>query len=178
MNYSVIKTCDIANGPGCRTVLFVSGCRNHCKNCFQPETWSFDFGQPFTEETTTYILDSLRPGYIAGLTLLGGEPFEPENQPQVLALVQRVRQELPGKSVWAFSGYTYEQISTGERYCGKVTDDLLDSLDVLVDGRYEDDKRNLMLRFRGSENQRILDMPATRASGTVTLWDDGYMQGR
>ena len=177
MNYSVIKNCDIANGPGCRVVLFVSGCTHHCPGCFQPETWSFSYGQPFTNETVAELLRLLAPGYIAGLTLLGGEPFEPENLPAVLALLRRVRAELPRKTVWAFSGYTYDQLTARTGEAGKLTDAVLDLVDVLVDGEFVEAKKNLRLRFRGSENQRILDLARTRETGELTLWDDGDMEG-
>ena len=177
MNYSVIKNCDIANGPGCRVVLFVSGCTHHCPGCFQPETWSFSYGQLFTEETVEELLRLLAPGYIAGLTLLGGEPFEPENLPAGLALLRRVRAELPRKTVWAFSGYTYDQLTARTGEAGKLTSAVLDLADVLVDGEFVEAKKNLRLRFRGSENQRILDLVKTRETGELTLWDDGDMEG-
>ena len=178
MNYSVIKPCDIANGPGCRVVLFVSGCTHHCKACFQPETWDFGYGQPFTQATTEEILRLLAPAYIAGLTLLGGEPFEPQNQPAVLSLVQQVRQTYPRKSIWAFSGYTYEQLTAWTLGPRAVTEALLGQLDVLVDGEFILALKNLNLRFRGSSNQRIIDLCKTREAGEVVLWDDGEMEGR
>ena len=177
MNYSVIKNCDIANGPGCRVVLFVSGCTHHCPGCFQPETWSFSYGQPFTNETIEELLRLLAPDYIAGLTLLGGEPFEPDNLSEILRLLRRIRTELPGKTVWAYSGYTYEQLTTRTFDTGKLTGAVLDLVDVLVDGEFVEAKKNLRLRFRGSENQRILDLAQTQETGTLTLWDDGDMEG-
>ena len=177
MNYSVIKNCDIANGPGCRIVLFVSGCTHHCKECFQPETWNFNYGQPFTQETVDEILRLLAPSYIAGLTLLGGEPFEPQNQPALLDLVRQVRAKYPHKSIWSFSGYTYEQITSWSLGPREITEELLSLLDVLVDGEFVVELKNLNLRFRGSSNQRIIDLNKTRESGTLTLWDDGDMEG-
>lgn len=178
MHYSVIKTCDIANGPGCRTVLFVSGCRHHCKDCFQPETWNFSYGEPFTQETVDTILRALAPSYIAGLTLLGGEPFEPENQGALLDLVRQVRAAYPDKSIWSFSGYTYEQITAWTLGPREVTEAFLENLDVLVDGPFVAELKNLNLRFRGSSNQRIIDLHKTREQGEVVLWDDGAMEGR
>ena len=177
MNYSVIKNCDIANGPGCRIVLFVSGCTHHCKECFQPETWNFDYGQPFTQETVDEILHLLAPAYIAGLTLLGGEPFEPQNQPALLDLVRQVRAKYPHKSIWSFSGYTYEQITSGMLGPREITEEFLSLLDVLVDGEFVLELKNLNLRFRGSSNQRIIDLNKTRETGVLTLWDDGDMEG-
>ena len=177
MNYSVIKNCDIANGPGCRIVLFVSGCTHHCKECFQPETWNFGYGQPFTQETVDEILRLLAPSYIAGLTLLGGEPFEPQNQPALLDLVRQVRAKYPHKSIWSFSGYTYEQITSWTLGPRAITEEFLSLLDVLVDGEFVVEKKNLNLRFRGSSNQRIIDLNKTRETGVLTLWDDGDMEG-
>lgn len=173
MYYGEIKNCDIANGVGVRVTLFVSGCTNHCKNCFQPQTWNFDYGQPFTKDTEDAILDMLKPGYISGLTLLGGEPFEPENQRVLVPFLHRIRRELPEKNIWSFSGFTYEELQTEGSYprC-EVTDELLSLLDVLVDGRFMEELKDISLRFRGSANQRIIDMPQTLQKGTVTLWND------
>lgn len=173
MYYSVIKNCDIANGPGVRVVLFVSGCRNHCDQCFQPQTWAFDYGQPFTQETVDTLIGLLRPHYIQGLTLLGGEPFEPENQPVLLDLVQQVRNTYGHtKDIWAFSGYTLESdLLAGRLGDVSVTRALLEQLDVLVDGRFVAALKNLNLRFRGSSNQRLIDLPKTLASGSVVLWE-------
>lgn len=173
MYYSVIKNCDIANGPGVRVVLFVSGCRNHCDQCFQPQTWAFDYGQPFTQETVDTLIGLLRPNYIQGLTLLGGEPFEPENQPVLLDLAQQVRGVYGHtKDIWAFTGYTLESdLLAGRLGDGSVTRALLEQLDVLVDGRFVAALKNLNLRFRGSSNQRLIDLPKTLASGNTVLWD-------
>ena len=168
-----IKNCDIANGEGVRVTLFVSGCTNHCKNCFQPQTWDFCYGQPFTAETEQTLLSMLAPGYINGLTLLGGEPFEPENQRALLPFLKRVRAALPQKTIWSFTGFTWEELHTdGSHPRCEVTDELLSLLDVLVDGRYEEELHDISLRFRGSRNQRIIDVPKTLACGTITLWED------
>lgn len=173
MHYGTIKNCDIANGIGVRVTLFVSGCRNKCKNCFQPETWNFQYGTPFTEETQEYILKLLEPAYITGLTLLGGEPFEAENQRDLLPFLKRVREKYPQKSIWAFSGFTLEELRNPEcRGCCEVTEEILSMLDVLVDGRFVEELKSIALRFRGSSNQRVIDMKKTRESGEITLWQD------
>jgi len=173
MHYGEIKNCDIANGPGVRVSLFVSGCTNHCEHCFQPQTWDFHYGQPFTRETEEKILDMLAPSYIKGLTLLGGEPFEPDNQRSLVSFVRRVRKLYPEKNIWAFSGFTWEELHTDTSHprC-EVTDELLRMLDVLVDGRYVEAKKNIRLRFRGSENQRLIDVKKTLEAGRVILWED------
>lgn len=171
MNYGAIKKCDIANGVGVRTVLFVSGCTHHCKGCFQPETWSFDYGERYTKETEDEIIESLKPDYVDGITLLGGEPFEPENQRELVKLLRRIKKELPKKTVWSFSGYTYEELTGDSRAVCEVTNEMLSMLDVLVDGEFVEAKRNISLRFRGSENQRLIDMNKTRKEGKIVLWD-------
>ena len=171
MNYGAIKKCDIANGVGVRTVLFVSGCTHHCKGCFQPETWNFDYGERYTKETEDEIIESLRPDYVDGITLLGGEPFEPENQRELVKLLRRIKKELPQKTVWSFSGYTYEELTGDSRAVCEVTNEMLSMLDVLVDGEFVAAKRNISLRFRGSENQRLIDMNKTRKEGKIVLWD-------
>lgn len=171
MNYGAIKKCDIANGVGVRTVLFVSGCTHHCKGCFQPETWNFDYGERYTKETEDEIIESLRPDYVDGITLLGGEPFEPENQRELVKLLRRIKKELPQKTVWSFSGYTYEELTGDSRAVCEVTTEMLSMLDVLVDGEFVEAKRNISLRFRGSENQRLIDMNKTRKEGKIVLWD-------
>ena len=173
MYYATIKNCDIANGPGVRVSLFVSGCTHHCPGCFNQEAWDFHYGQPFTEETIQTIVDMLRPAYIRGLTLLGGEPFDPRNQEAVVQLLRRIKQELPEKSIWAFSGYLFDRdILSGKLGDWEITKEYLSYLDVLVDGPFVQEKKNLMLRFRGSENQRLIDVSASLASGTVVLWQD------
>lgn len=171
MHYGEIKNCDIANGEGVRVTLFVSGCTNHCENCFQPQTWDFCYGQPFTRETEDALLEMLAPEYISGLTLLGGEPFEPENQRGLLPFLERVRRTLPRKTIWAYTGFTWEQLHTeGSHPRCEVTDTLLAQLDVLVDGRYVDALHDISLRFRGSSNQRLINVPASLASKNITLW--------
>ena len=172
MNYGEIKDCDIANGEGVRVSLFVSGCGNRCKGCFQPQTWAFDYGKPFTEETEQRLLALLSPGYINGLSLLGGEPFEPENQRALLPFLRRVREAYPGKTIWAFSGFTYEQLlDPGSRARCDCTDELLNLLDVLVDGPFVERLHDISLRFRGSSNQRLIDLNETRRAGRLVLWD-------
>lgn len=173
MYYGEIKDCDIANGEGVRVSLFVSGCTNRCRNCFQPQTWAFDYGRPFTEETEERILSLLSPGYINGLSLLGGEPFEPENQRALLPFLRRVRAAYPEKNVWAFSGFTYEELlAEGSHPRCEATEELLGLVDVLVDGRFEEALKDISLRFRGSSNQRLIDLNATRETGRVTLLPD------
>ena len=172
MNYATLKDCDIANGPGVRVSLFVSGCTHRCKGCFNEIAWDFDYGEPFTDETVQRILGMLAPSYIKGITLLGGEPFEPQNQPVLLDLLKKIKAKYPAKSVWAFSGYLFENMlasKVGER---EVCLEFLKRVDVLVDGPFVESKKNLMLRFRGSENQRLIDVPASLSSGTVVLWED------
>lgn len=170
MNYANIKNCDIANGPGVRVSLFVSGCTHHCPGCFNQVAWDFAYGQPFTEQTIQTILDMLRPDYIRGLTLLGGEPFEPQNQGAVVALLRRIKAEMPKKTIWAFTGYLLEK----DLLSGRLGDtrEYLSYLDVLVDGPFMEAKKNLNLQFRGSENQRIIDMRATLREGKTILWED------
>lgn len=171
MYYGEIKNCDIANGSGVRVTLFVSGCTNRCPGCFQPQTWDFCYGQPFTAETEEMILNMLKPAYIHGLTLLGGDPFEPENQRALLPFLKRVKQLYPAKDIWAFSGFTWEELHDSEAHpCTEVTEEMLSLVDVLVDGRFIEAQKNISLRFRGSENQRIIDVPATVRENKITLW--------
>ena len=176
MYYSIIKPADIANGPGVRVVLFVSGCRNHCHHCFQPQTWDFQYGQPFTETTIDTILTQLSPHYIRGITLLGGEPMEPENQPALLDLLTRIRSVYGAtKDVWCYTGYTLEtDLLQGGRHLSGITDQLLSLIDVLVDGRFVQELHDFRLRFRGSSNQRLIDLPQTLSAGSVVLWDDAH----
>ena len=147
MNYGAIKKVDVANGPGVRVSLFVSGCRNHCKGCFNPETWDFSYGQPFTKETEDEIIEALRPSWIQGLSILGGEPMEPENEAVLIPFLERMRAELPGKDIWLYSGYRFEMLH--ER-------DILVLVDVLVDGPFDEKEKDAGLAFRGSRNQRII----------------------
>lgn len=176
MNYATIKNCDIANGPGVRVSLFVSGCTHHCPGCFNQVAWDFDYGQPFTQETIDKILNMLRPSFIRGLTLLGGEPFEPQNQAGVVELLRQVKRELPEKTVWAYSGYLFDR----DILSGRLGDtrEYLSYVDVLVDGPFIEEKKNLSLRFRGSENQRMIDVPASLAAGTIIPWQDWQGEGR
>lgn len=174
MNYATIKYCDIANGPGVRTSLFVSGCRHHCPGCFNEVAWDFVYGQPFDEDVSGQVLASCQPGYIQGLSLLGGEPMEPENQRALLPFLRRFRAHCPGKTIWCYSGYTWEQL-IGAVPCSarcEVTDALLSLLDVLVDGRFEQEQYDISLRFRGSANQRLLDVPRSLAAGHPVWWKD------
>lgn len=173
MHYGEIKNCDIANGIGVRVSLFVSGCTNHCEGCFQPETWDFNYGNVFTEETENRILEMLAPDYICGLTVLGGEPFEPENQRVLVDFLRKVRRKYPEKSIWCFTGFTLEMLETEGTHCHcEATEEMLSLIDVLVDGRFDKNKKNISLRFRGSENQRLIDLNLTRECGTLTLWNE------
>ena len=173
MNYATIKNCDIANGPGVRVSLFVSGCNHHCKGCFNREAWDFSYGQPFTQETIDQILALLKPDYIQGLTLLGGEPFDPRNQEAVLELLRAVKKACPEKIIWAFTGYLFDKdILPGKLGDPEITREYVSYLDVLVDGPFVEEKKNLSLRFRGSENQRLIHVPASLAAGKVVLWED------
>lgn len=173
MYYGEIKNCDIANGVGVRVSLFVSGCTNHCEQCFQPETWNFTYGKPFTQQTEETLLSLLAPSYIDGLTLLGGEPFEPENQRVLLPFLRRVRARYPQKTIWAFSGFTLEELTTPGSYAHcEATKEMLSLLDVLVDGRFIIAQKDISLRFRGSKNQRLIDLNKTRKEGRVVLWED------
>ena len=170
MYYGEIKNIDIANGPGCRVSLFVSGCRNHCPGCFNPETWDFRYGRAFTAETEQFILSMLQPAYIQGLTLLGGDPFEPENQQVLTGFLHRVKAQYPEKDIWAYSGYTLEALLTdGLHPRCEVTDDMLSMIDILVDGPFIQARKNISLRFRGSENQRIIDIPQTLKTGRIVI---------
>ena len=179
MHYATIKNNDIANGPGVRVSLFVSGCTHRCPGCFNEEAWDFQYGEPFTQETIDYILKLLEPARIKGLTLLGGEPFEPQNQVEIVKLLRQVKQRYPEKSIWAFSGYLFDQdILSGKLGLWEITDEYLSYLDVLVDGPYIAAKKDLMLRFRGSANQRLIDVAASRKENKVVLWEDWQGSGR
>lgn len=173
MNYAAIKPCDIANGPGVRVSLFVSGCTHHCPGCFQPETWDFAYGQPFTDDTIAHLLDQLAPDSIEGLTLLGGEPMEPVNREALLPLLQAVRKQFPKKSIWCFTGYLFESLRAGNPGPKETIDEMLSMLDVLVDGPFVEAKKDLNLRFRGSSNQRLIAVPSSISTGCTILWDDG-----
>lgn len=173
MHYGAIKKFDIANGEGVRVSLFVSGCRNRCKGCFQPETWSFTYGKPFSDDAMDELISALGNPSVRGLTVLGGEPMEPENQEGLLPVLERVKALFPEKNIWLYTGNLYEEL-TGARgpheKCLPITSELLSLVDILVDGRYEEEKHRLGLRFRGSENQRIIDMNKTRECGEIVIW--------
>ena len=172
MNYAEIKYCDVANGPGVRTSLFVSGCSHHCPGCFNEIAWDFNYGKPFTQDTIDSIIESLKPDYIQGLTLLGGEPFEYSNQKGILPLVRQVREVLPQKDIWCFTGFLFDK-DIIENMCKKwkETNELLSYIDVLVDGRFVEELKNLNLKFKGSENQRTILVNESLKSGNVILYD-------
>ncbi len=173
MNYSRIKFCDIADGEGVRTSLFVSGCTHYCDECFNPETWNFANGDVFTAAVEDEILESLSKPFCDGLTVLGGEPMEPQNQRALVDFLERVKRECPDKNIWCYTGDIYEDLldSTSPRHT-EVTNRLLGTIDVLVDGPYQKENHDITLRFRGSSNQRVIDVPASRAAGRVVLWHD------
>lgn len=175
MNYATIKTHDVANGPGVRVSLFVSGCTHRCPGCFNAEAWDFGYGESFTDQVADKLLDALAPEYIKGFSLLGGEPFDPANRPVLAPLLERIRQAYPNKTVWCYTGYELDRELLG----GKAGDEssvrrMLACIDVLVDGRFIEARRDLNLRFRGSSNQRILNVPATLAAGVPVLMTE-YM---
>lgn len=176
MNYATIKYNDIANGTGVRVSLFVSGCTHHCKGCFNAEAWDFDYGEPFTREVEENILAALDHGYVDGLSLLGGEPMEPAHQRALLPFLKEVKERFPQKNIWCYTGYLLdaELLDETGRAHTEATRELVGLLDVVVDGRFEEDKKDIRLRFRGSSNQRIIDVPATLAAGEVKLkeWGD------
>ncbi len=171
MNYGEIFYADIANGIGCRTSLFVSGCTHHCKGCFNEMTWDFHYGLPYTKEVENQIVESLKPDYIAGLTILGGEPMEVANQKEIRPLIERIKKEVPHATIWIYSGYTWEElIDPDNRRChSEDTEPILSAIDILVDGEFVQEKKDIRLRFRGSSNQRIIDVPRTRAAKDVIL---------
>ena len=173
MNYAQIRTCDIANGDGVRVSLFVSGCTHHCPGCFNPEQWDFAAGKPFDAAAQALVLDALAPAHIAGLTLLGGDPMEPGNQRALLPLLRKVRERLPGKTVWCYTGFRLEDElwQEGSHPRCEVTDEMLSLMDVLVDGRFVEAEKDIRLKFRGSRNQRLLDLPRTLAAGEAVLLD-------
>ncbi len=169
MNYGEIKKYDIANGPGVRVSLFVSGCRHHCKGCFNAQTWDFSFGQPFTAQTEQELIQAIAPDYIAGFSLLGGEPFEPENQAVLAPLLRRIRKAYPQKNIWCYTGYTYDVdlMPGGSVFRAGVTDNMLSCIDVLVDGEFIEAEKDISLQFRGSRNQRIIPLRTTHEQAAV-----------
>ena len=173
MHYGEIKKRDIANGIGVRVSIFVSGCRNCCPNCFNHDTWAFDYGNLYTQDTETEILEALKPDYITGLSILGGEPFEPENQAELISLIKAVKKAMPQKTIWCYTGFTLEELYDKNcRANTEHTDRLVSLIDILVDGRFIEEKKNISLQFRGSENQRVIDIKKTRESGNVTIWEE------
>lgn len=177
MNYGEIKSFDIANGEGVRVSLFVSGCTHHCKNCFNKETWDFNFGKPFTKEVEDSIIEMLSSDYIDGFSLLGGEPFEPQNQRVLTPFLKRIKENFPDKSIWCYTGYLFddELLSESRARC-ECTDEMLSLIDVLVDGEFVQDLYNITLAFRGSENQRIIDVQKSLETGEVCFYTP--MNGR
>ncbi|MDE7198185.1 MAG: anaerobic ribonucleoside-triphosphate reductase activating protein [Lachnospiraceae bacterium] len=175
MNYSVIKNCDIANGPGVRVTLFVSGCTHHCEGCFNPETWDFQYGEPFTEKTADKMLAMLAPDYIEGLTLLGGEPLEPVNRQALLPLLRAVKERYPTKNIWCYTGYLFERDVLGT-FCTQWAgmQEFLSYLDVIVDGKFILAQKDISLQFRGSANQRIILVQASLEKGRTVLWESEY----
>lgn len=176
MNYAQIKECDIANGVGVRTSLFVSGCRHRCPGCFNAEAWDFFAGREFTAEVAQRVLDSLRLEYVRGLSILGGEPLEPENQHALLQFLERVREQHPAKDVWMWTGFIWEELAQGtSRACTEHLDAILARVDVLVDGPFVESQKDPLLRFRGSSNQRIIEVRASRESGRLVAWEDEHI---
>lgn len=172
MKYATIKTVDIANGTGVRVSLFVSGCTHRCPECFNEIAWDFNYGQEFNQETIDLILKALEPSHIAGLTLLGGEPMELVNQEGLLPLLQQVRKMYPDKDIWCYTGYLYEDLLPGGKVHGPYSDEILSYLDILVDGPFILAQKNIRLKFKGSENQRIIDVKRTNQSRQIVLWDE------
>ena len=172
MNYGEIKTCDIANGEGVRVSLFVSGCTHHCKNCFNEVAWDFGYGKPFTEETEEMLLKALEPDFVDGLSLLGGEPFEPENQRVLLPFLKKVRERFPKKNIWCYTGYLFDK-DVLDKMCkeSEVTKEIVSYLDIVVDGEFMIDRKNLKINFRGSDNQRIIDVKKTLDAGEIVHWE-------
>ena len=171
MNFGEIKKCDIANGEGVRVSLFVSGCTHHCKGCFNAQTWDFNFGEEFTKEVEDALLEDLAPSYIVGLTLLGGEPMEPENQRALVPFLRRVKERFPDKTIWCYTGYTYDGdlVEGGRAWC-EVTDEMLSVIDVLVDGEFVEALKDIRLVFKGSTNQRIINLKETLEKGEIVLY--------
>ena len=173
MNYADIKRCDVANGEGVRVFLFVSGCTHHCKECFNKEAWDFNYGKPFTEKEIDTIMEYLKPGYVAGLSLLGGEPMEPSNQEGILPLLRRVKKTYPEKNIWCYTGYLFDK-DILERMCqeSEITKEFVSYLDIVVDGEFVVKQKNLKVNFRGSDNQRIIDVKKTMEAGKIVHWEN------
>lgn len=175
MKYAKIKKCDVANGPGVRVSLFVSGCNHHCKNCFNREAWDFNYGQEFTENEQNEIIDDLKPEYITGLSLLGGEPFERTNQEGLVPLVKKVKQTYPDKKIWCYTGFTFDKQILGEmieKENREATKEMLNNIDYIVDGRFVEELKDPKLRFRGSSNQRIIDVKKSLEQKEIVIWDE------
>ncbi len=174
MKYAKIKNCDVANGPGVRVSLFVSGCNHHCKNCFNKEAWDFNYGEEFTEKQEKEIIEDLKPDYITGLSLLGGEPFEQPNQEGLVPLIKKVKQTYPNKKIWCYTGFTFDK-QILEQMIGKeqrqTTKEMLENIDYLVDGRFVEELKDPKLRFRGSSNQRIIDVKKSLEQNEIVIWD-------
>ena len=171
MNYAEIKNFDIANGLGIRVSLFVSGCTHRCKNCFNSIAWDFNYGKLFTKEVEDSIIEMLSKPSVSGLTLLGGEPMEPVNQEGLIGFLRRVKKEVPNKNIWCYTGYTLEKDLLTGRAHTSITDEILSYIDVLVDGKFVEELKSLMLKFRGSSNQRLIDLPKTLKTGEIVLLD-------
>ena len=173
MNYATIKPFDVANGPGVRVSLFVSGCTHRCKGCFNEEAWDFNYGEEFTEKQEKEILEAMKPAYIKGFSLLGGEPFEPRNQAVLAPFLDKIKKEYPDKDIWCYSGYDFENDLLTGRLCDfSITDRMLSQIDILVDGKFVEELKNLKLRFKGSENQRIIDLKKTLKEKETILWEE------
>ncbi len=174
MNYAKIRKCDVANGPGVRVSLFVSGCNHHCKNCFNPEAWNFNYGEEFTKKEEDQIIEDLKPDYITGLSLLGGEPFEQKNQEGLAPLVSKVKQEYPDKKIWCYTGFTFDEQILGKMVNEEhreTTKQMLENIDYIVDGKFVNELKDPKLQFRGSSNQRIIDVKKSLAENEIVLWD-------
>ncbi len=174
MKYAKIKKCDVANGPGVRVSLFVTGCNHHCKNCFNREAWDFNYGDDFTQKQESEIIEDLKPDYITGLSLLGGEPFEKTNQEGLVPLIKKVKETYPNKEIWCYTGFTFDKQILGQMIGEEhrqTTKEMLDNIDYIVDGRFVDELKDPKLRFRGSSNQRIIDVKKSLAQNQIVIWD-------
>ena len=174
MNYAKIKNCDVANGPGVRVSLFVSGCNHHCKNCFNHEAWDFNYGDEFTNKQEEEIIEDLKPDYITGLSLLGGEPFEQANQEGLAPLVKKVKETYPNKKIWCYTGFTFDKQILGQMIQEEhreTTKEMLQNIDYIVDGRFVEELKDPKLRFRGSSNQRIIDVKKSLEQNDIVIWD-------